>query len=180
MKISLYATLATLALAMPAAAQDAAAGDAAKGEAEFKKCKACHMIQAPDGTDIVKGGKTGPNLYGIVGSKPAAAEGFKFGDGIMELAAKKPDMVWDAESLAAYLTDPGKFLQEQTGDPKAKSKMTFKLAKNQADIIAFLTQHSPDAGAAPAAGTTPAAAAPAAAPAAAAPAAGAPAAPASN
>ena len=52
MKISLYATLATLALAMPAAAQDAAAGDAAKGEAEFKKCKACHMIQAPDGTDI--------------------------------------------------------------------------------------------------------------------------------
>ena len=145
MKISLYATLATLALALPAAAQDAAAGDAAKGENEFKKCKACHMIQDEAGTDIVKGGKTGPNLYGIVGKKPASQEGFKYGEGIMELAEMKPDMVWDEETLAAYVTDPTKFLQEQTGDPKAKTKMTFKLAKNQADIVAFLKVHSPDA-----------------------------------
>ena len=38
-----------------------------RGEKEFNKCKACHTIQAPDGTDVVKGGKTGPNLYGVVG-----------------------------------------------------------------------------------------------------------------
>lgn len=144
MKISLYATLATLALAVPAVAQDAA-GDPAKGENEFKKCKACHMIQAPDGTDVVKGGKTGPNLYGIVGSKPAAAEGFKFGDGLLELAEKKPDFVWDEASLVAYVTDPGAYLKEQTGNDKAKTKMTFKMAKNQADVVAFLKQNSPDA-----------------------------------
>ena len=40
------------------------AGDAVKGESDFKKCKSCHSIVASDGTEIVKGGKTGPNLYG--------------------------------------------------------------------------------------------------------------------
>lgn len=175
MKISLYATLAALALAVPAAAQDAAAaGDAAKGEKEFTKCKACHMIQDESGKDIVKGGKTGPNLFGIVGRKPASVEGFKYGEGIMELAEKKADMVWDETTLAAYITDPSKFLQEQTGDAKAKTKMTFKMAKNQADVVAFLKANSPNAPAEGAA-AAPAAAAPAAAPAATAPAAAAPA-----
>lgn len=177
MKTSLLATLATFALAMPALAQDAA-GDAAKGEAEFKKCKACHMIQAPDGTDIVKGGKTGPNLYGVVGRPYAAEEGYKYGEGLIELAEKNPDHVWDAEHLIAYVTDPTAYVKKHTGDKAAKSKMTFKLAKHQADVVAFLAQHSPDAGAAgaapaadaapaagdaPAGGDTAAAAAPAAA-----------------
>lgn len=145
MKTSLFATLATLALALPAVAQDAA-GDPAKGESEFKKCKACHMIQDDAGTDIVKGGKTGPNLYGIVGRKPAAEEGYKYGEGILELAEMKPDMVWDQDSLVAYITDPGKYLKEETGDASAKTKMTFKMNRNQADVVAFLAQHSPNAG----------------------------------
>ncbi|WP_415393401.1 c-type cytochrome [Paracoccus sp. SJTW-4] len=149
MRISLYATLATLALAVPAVAQD---GDAEKGQKEFNKCKACHMVQAPDGTDIVKGGKTGPNLYGIVGSKPAAEEGFKYGEGILELAEKNPDMVWDEASLIEYMTDPGAYLKAHTGDDKAKTKMTFKLNKNQADVAAFLAAHSPEAGEAAAGG----------------------------
>ena len=104
------------------------------------------MVQAPDGTDIVKGGKTGPNLYGIVGERPAAEEGFKYGDGILELAEMKPDMVWDEESLIAYMTDPGAYLKEETGDSAAKTKMTFKLNRNQADVAAFLAEHSPAAG----------------------------------
>ncbi|KGJ21339.1 c-type cytochrome [Paracoccus sanguinis] len=182
MKISLYATLAMFALAVPAAAQDAA-GDPVKGEKEFNKCKACHMVQAPDGTDIVKGGKTGPNLYGVVGRKAGTEEGFKYSDALVKLG--EAGEVWSPEDLMHYITDPNSYTQEKTGDNKLKTKMTFKLAKGQADVIAFLTQHSPDAGAA--AGAAPAAAAPAAAapaaaaPAAAAPAAGAaPAAPASN
>lgn len=147
MKTSLIATLATLALTLPVAAQDAA-GDPAKGESEFKKCKACHMIQAPDGTDIVKGGKTGPNLYGVVGRPYAAEEGYKYGEGLLELAEKNPDQVWDAEHLVEYVTDPTAYVKSHTGDTAAKSKMTFKLNKNQADIVAFLAQHSPDAAAA--------------------------------
>jgi len=147
MKTSLIATLATLALSLPAAAQDLA-GDPAKGEAEFKKCKACHMIQDDSGTDIVKGGKTGPNLYGVFGRPYAAEEGYKYGEGLLELAEKNPDHVWNEEHLIAYVTDPTAYVKEHTGDKAAKSKMTFKLNKNQADVVAFLAQHSPNAAAA--------------------------------
>lgn len=147
MKTSFYATLAAIALATPAMAQDA--GDAAAGEKEFRKCKACHMVQAPDGTDIVKGGKTGPNLYGVVGRKAGTEEGFKYSDALIKLG--EAGEVWTPEDLAGYITDPNKYVAEKVGDAKLKTKMTFKLNKNQADVVAFLAQHSPDAGAAPAA-----------------------------
>ncbi|WP_313135794.1 c-type cytochrome [Paracoccus jeotgali] len=140
MKTSLIATLTVLSLAVPAVAQDVT-----KGEKEFNKCKACHMIQDADGTDIIKGGKTGPNLYGIVGRHFAAVEDYKYGDGILKLAEAYPDAVWDVHSLKAYVTDPTGYLDEYSGDPKAKSKMTFKLTKNQDDLVAFLESVSPDA-----------------------------------
>ncbi|UXU73953.1 MULTISPECIES: c-type cytochrome [unclassified Paracoccus (in: a-proteobacteria)] len=143
MKLSIYATLATVALALPAAAQDA--GDPAKGEKEFAKCKACHMVQAPDGTDIIKGGKTGPNLYGVVGRKAGTAEGFKFSNALIKLG--EAGEIWTPEDLEHYITDPNKYVEEKVGDKSLKTKMTFKMAKNQADIVAFLAQHSPDAGA---------------------------------
>ena len=137
MKTSLSAALALTLLAAPAFAS----GDAAKGEADFKKCKACHMIVADDGTEIQKGGKTGPNLYGLIGNTIASEEGFKYGDGILALNAK--GMVWDEALLAAYITDPAKFLKEQTGDDAAKTKMTFKLGKGQEDMAAYLASLKP-------------------------------------
>ena len=141
MKTSIYATLAATLLALPAMAQDA--GDPAKGEKEFKKCKACHMIQAPDGTDVVKGGKTGPNLYGVVGRPIATEEGFKYSDALIKLG--EAGEVWTAEDLEHYITDPNSYVEEKVGDKSLKTKMTFKLAKNQADVIAFLKANSPDA-----------------------------------
>ncbi|AGT09489.1 c-type cytochrome [Paracoccus aminophilus] len=147
MKTSILATLAATLLAVPAFAQDA--GDAAKGENEFKKCKACHMIQAPDGTDVVKGGKTGPNLYGVVGRKAGTAEGFKYSDALTKLG--EAGEVWTQEDLEAYITDPNKYVEDKVGDKTLKTKMTFKMAKNQPDVVAFLAKNSPDAGAAPAA-----------------------------
>lgn len=146
------ALTAGMLLAAPAFAQDAASGDAAKGAKEFNKCKACHMIQDSSGTDIVKGGKTGPNLYGVIGREIASVPDYKYGDGILALKAKYPGGVWDAEAIQAYVTDPTKYLDDETGDPKLKSKMTFKMAKNQADVVAFLVQNSPDAPAMPADG----------------------------
>ncbi|MEZ5884737.1 MAG: cytochrome C [Paracoccaceae bacterium] len=131
MKISLYATLAAFAFAVPAMAQDAAVG-----EKEFAKCKACHMIQAPDGTDIVKGGKTGPNLYGVIGRQVASEEGFKYKDSIA--AVGETGLVWDEAELAAYATDPKAWLVEKTGDSGAKTGMTFKLKSKQADVAAYL------------------------------------------
>ena len=140
MKASLIATLTVCALASPSLAQDAA-----KGEQEFNKCKACHMIQDDAGTDIIKGGKTGPNLYGIVGRPIANQEGYKYGDGILKLAENHPGAVWDIHSLKAYVTDPTGYLDQYSGDEKAKSKMTFKLTKNQDDLLAYLVTVSPDA-----------------------------------
>ncbi|MCT4334253.1 cytochrome C [Paracoccus sp. YLB-12] len=140
MKIAIIGSLIGAALAMPAFAQD---GDAANGEKEFRKCKACHMIQSPDGEDIVKGGKVGPNLYGIVGQPAGSQEGFKYSDALIEL--KDSGEVWTVEDLAAYITDPNTFVQEKTGDDSARTKMTFKLNKNQADVAAFLASHSPEA-----------------------------------
>lgn len=128
---------ATLALATPAFAQDADVG-----EKEFKKCKACHAIVAPDGTDIQKGGKTGPNLYGIVGRQIGAHPDFTaYGDSIV--AAGADGKVWDEESLIAYVTDPTAWLKEATGDKGAKSNMSFKLTKKQADMVAYLVSVSP-------------------------------------
>jgi cytochrome c len=117
-------------LATPAAAQDAA-----KGEAEFRKCKSCHMIEAPDGTAIVKGGKTGPNLYGVIG-RPVASTDFAYGDSLKAVGAS--GKVWDEASLAAYVQNPTEWLKTATGDAAAKSKMTFKLAKGGADVAAYL------------------------------------------
>lgn len=129
--IRLAATLGALALVTPAAAQDAAVG-----EKEFAKCKACHAIVADDGTEIVKGGKVGPNLYGVVGRKVGGLEGFKYKDSI--IAVGESGLVWDEAELAAYMTDPKAWLVEKTGDAAAKTGMTFKQKSKQADLAAYL------------------------------------------
>jgi cytochrome c len=137
MKFLITASAAMLALSVPAYA----AGDAAKGEREFNKCKACHMIQADDGTDIVKGGKTGPNLYGIIGRAAGAQDGFRYGPSLA--AAGEGGLVWDEENLASYVQDPKAFLVEITGDAKARSNMSFKLAKGAEDVAAYLASVAP-------------------------------------
>ncbi len=136
MKITVIAALAAFGLAAPTFAQDAA-----KGETEFKKCKSCHSIIADDGTEIQKGGKVGPNLYGVIGRAVGSFPDFKYGDGI--LAANAKGLIWDEAMLAEYVVDPGKWLQANSGDPKAKSKMAFKLAKGGADVAAYLASVKP-------------------------------------
>jgi len=131
MKLKLTAVLAALALSGPAFAE----GDIAKGEKTFKKCKSCHMIV--DGENvIVKGGKTGPNLYGIIGKAAGAQEGYKYGKSL--LAAAEAGLVWDEEQFVAYIQDPAGYLKEYLDDPKAKSKMSLKLKKGMEDVYAYL------------------------------------------
>ena len=126
------ASVSVLLLAAPAFA----AGDAAKGEKDFNRCKSCHSIVKDDGTEVVKGGKTGPNLFGVIGRKAGSLAGFAYSDGMV--AAGTAGVVWDEAALVAYLPDPSKFLQDKSGDAAAKSKMTFKLAKGGEDIAAYL------------------------------------------
>lgn len=123
-----------LVIAAPAFADP----DAAKGENSFKKCKSCHSIIAPDGTEVQKGGKTGPNLYGVVGRVVGSEPDFKYGEGLLEVNAT--GAVWDEAEIAAYLADPTAWVEAKSGDGAAKSKMSFKLPKAEeaADLAAYL------------------------------------------
>ena len=133
MILRVSATAALLAaLAMPAFAE----GDAAAGEKEFNKCKSCHALTDPSGTDIVKGGKTGPNLWGVVGRPVGSVADFKYGDGM--IAAGAAGLVWDEAALAEYTKDPGAWVKKASGDDAVKSKMTFKLSKGNEDLAAYL------------------------------------------
>ncbi|KAA2313214.1 cytochrome C [Pseudooceanicola sediminis] len=130
---------ALLCLATPALAD---MGDAAVGEKEFRKCKSCHQIASADEV-IVKGGRTGPNLYGIIG-RQAGIEDFRYGADLV--TAGEQGLVWNADTLQAYITDPRGFLRETLGDDKAQVKMTFRLRDHQADVAAYLAQFGQDSG----------------------------------
>ena len=128
----LVATMIVGLLAVPALAE----GDAEKGKKAFNKCKACHTIVSDAGDTILKGGKTGPNLYGIVGRAAGTVDGFKYGASLVEAGEK--GLVWNAETFAEYTQDPKKFLKTYLDDTSAKSKMSFKLKKGSEDIYAYL------------------------------------------
>ncbi|MDM7932405.1 cytochrome C [Tabrizicola sp.] len=129
-----------LAATVVALGAPAFAADPAAGEDAFKKCKACHSVVAPDGTEIQKGGRTGPNLHGVIGRAIASDPDFRYGDSLAALGAT--GAVWDAASFAAYTADPAGYLKSALGNDGAKSKMSFKLASGGEDIAAYLTSVS--------------------------------------
>lgn len=139
MKHLLTATVTCLALTSPAFA----AGDAEKGKSVFGKCKACHTIADPEGEVLVKGGRTGPNLYGMIG-KTAGTGDFRYSKSL--IAAGEAGVVWDEEQIAAFVADPRGYLKAL--GVSNKTKMTFKLRKGGEDVAAYLATF----GAAPAAG----------------------------
>jgi len=118
-----------------------AAGDPAAGEKDFNKCKTCHAITAADGTVIQKGGKVGPNLYGVVGRQAGTYPDFKYGPSMVEAGEK--GLVWDETTIADYIQDPSKFLKTYLGDDSAKGKMTFKLTSGMDDVVAYLHSVAP-------------------------------------
>ena len=132
----------TVLLALVFAAPVWAEGDAAAGENVFKRCKTCHMIKdLGTGEVIVKGNKTGPNLWGIIGSQAGTVEGFKYGDDLV--AAGEAGLVWTEANLAEFSADPKAFLRTYLDDNGAKSRMSFKLRKGGADVAAYLATFGP-------------------------------------
>ena len=137
--MKLFLTAAATALALGSGLPAFAAGDAEAGAKVFNKCQICHIVANAAGETFAgKNAKTGPNLYGVIGRVAGSVEGFKYGTGIELLTTA--GYVWTEEDLAIYVQNPTKFLDERTSDPKAKSKMAFKLAneKAAADVAAFL------------------------------------------
>ncbi|MGL4237735.1 c-type cytochrome [Tabrizicola sp.] len=150
MKLSFTAAVLAL-VAAPALAQDAPTGDVAAGEKVFAKCQTCHVIANEAGEVLAgKNSKTGPNLYGLPGRALGTYPEFKYGESIVALGAG--GAVWNEADFVAYVADPVKFLKEKSGDKAAKSKMSFKLPKEEdaKNVWAFIASLSPAAGAAPA------------------------------
>ena len=121
------AVAATIIMATLAATPVLADGDAEAGEKVFNKCKACHAV----GEDAKN--KSGPILNGIVGAAAGAVEGFKYSKALM--AKAEEGLVWDEESLSAFLEKPRKYLP--------KTRMSFaglKDEEDRANVIAYLAQ----------------------------------------
>ena len=97
------------------------AADVAKGKKVFNKCKACHAVDKPKN-------KLGPHLVEIIGRASAQAKGFKYSK-----AMKAANLVWDEETLDAFLIKPKKFLKG--------TKMSYvglKKAKDRENVITYL------------------------------------------
>ena len=136
-----------LALAAgPAFADGHATGDAEAGEKVFSKCKACHSVVDADGETVVRGGRNGPNLYGILGRQAGTEEEFgkKYGDSLIEVG--ESGIMWDEANFVTYVADPRAFLRETLDDKRARSKMSFKLGDEQdaKDVWAYLVSVGPE------------------------------------
>ena len=112
------------------------AQDAEAGEQVFRKCAACHKV----GNGARNG--VGPVLNNVVGRTAGSYEGYNYSRTLQ--AAGDAGLVWDAEKISAYISDPRAFMKDFLDDPKAKPKMTFKLKDEQdrLDVIAYLQQFS--------------------------------------
>ena len=118
-KFAMAAMMVTLAAANPALAD----GDAKKGKRVFNKCKACHLVDKEKN-------RIGPHLVGLFGRKAGSLDGYKFSK-----AMKNSGLVWNEETLDAYLKAPRKNVKG--------TKMAFAGLKKESDrknIIAYLKE----------------------------------------
>lgn len=120
----------------PAKTEVAAAemGDAKAGRSVFNKCKACHV------TDSAKN-RVGPSLQGVFGRTAGTFDGFKY-SGDMTAAGEK-GLVWNDETIAAFVADPKGYLGEQIGKKRASTRMAFAGIRKEEDVkdlIAFLKE----------------------------------------
>ncbi len=140
------ALLAALCAAPVAAfAQADLTGDPAAGEAAFAQCATCHVVANDAGETLAgRGAKTGPNLYGVALRQAGGVEGFRYSDAMVE--AGEQGLMWSEASFVPYVQDPTGYLREVLDDPKARSKMTYKLRDEQQayDLFAYLVSIGPE------------------------------------
>ena len=103
-----------------------ALGDMAHGEKVFKKCSACHSIEAGGGNKI------GPALYNVVGRKIAALQDYKYSKALVEYQKN-----WSFEELNGFLIKPQKWIK---GTKMAYAGL--RKEKDRASVILYLNKYS--------------------------------------
>jgi len=134
MKTVALSALTALTMGLPATT--AFAGDAALGEAAWRGCRSCHGITADDGTVIQRGGRSGPNLYGVAGRAVAAVDGYGYSEPLTQYAAT--GATWTEETFVEYVQDPTTFLRTHLDDATVRSAMNFRLLTGAEDMYAYL------------------------------------------
>ena len=112
--------------ALVAVSTPSLAADIKAGEKVFKKCKACHVVDAEKN-------KTGPHLVNIMGRKAGTLESYTKYSKAMVAA----DVIWDETTLDAYLEKPKKYIKG--------TKMAFaglRKEKDRVNVIAYLKSFS--------------------------------------
>jgi cytochrome c len=100
-----------------------AAADLGKGEKVFKKCGACHKIEA--GANGV-----GPSLWNVVGRDIGSIDGFAYSGDLSDMEGN-----WTWDKLDAFITNPKGFAPG--------TKMGFaglKKPEDRANVLAYLNQ----------------------------------------
>ena len=103
-----------------------AIGSAYAIDKEFRKCAGCHKIEEG------KRGGMGPNLWGIYGKQSGQVEGYRYSKWL-----KESGIVWDRESLHAWLSDR-KTREEYFGKKVFKTKMMWTGIKKEEDMKSIL------------------------------------------
>jgi cytochrome c len=117
---------AAVAVLVTPSAMAANGGDPAQGARVFRACAPCHSLEP--GKNM-----TGPSLADLFGRKAGGTHGFER----YSSALKSADVVWNEETLDAWLADPAQFIPG--------NHMTFRgirEAKARADLIAYLKKET--------------------------------------
>ncbi|OFX08497.1 MAG: hypothetical protein A2516_01380 [Alphaproteobacteria bacterium RIFOXYD12_FULL_60_8] len=125
-----------MAYAIPAfaAADCALPPEAQLGEEVARDCKGCHVF---DGEKPSR--STGPNLSRIYGAKAGTVDDFRrYSEGMKKTSEK--DVVWDDDTLDAYIANPKGFLEKASGRPGVRHGMNFLMPDpdKRREVIAFL------------------------------------------
>ena len=103
-----------------------ALGDITHGEKVFKKCSACHSIEAGGSNKI------GPALYNVVGRKIAVVQDYKYSKALIEYKKN-----WSFEELNGFLIKPQKWIK---GTKMAYAGL--RKEKDRASVILYLNKYS--------------------------------------
>lgn len=105
----------------PPFAEVLASADADKGANVFRKCAACHKLEAGENA-------TGPSLFGVVGRPIGSADGFSYSGAMSGHGGE-----WTPEALNEFLTKPQNYVPGTTMSFNGLPKID-----DRADLVAYL------------------------------------------